>query len=490
MRTLGLVVAALALGAGAASAFGSSKIDRPNIILILADDLGYGDLGCYNADSKIPTPHLDRLAAEGMRFTDAHSPSGVCTPTRYGLLTGRYCWRSRLKKGVLGGRSTNLIEPGRWTLGTIARANGYATAAIGKWHLGLGVGNQTDYTQPLHPGPLDHGFAEFFGIPASLDMEPYLYVRDDHPVAFPSLPVAASQRRKVDGGGFWRGGKIAPGFRHEGVLPRLTEEAVAFVERQSRREPDRPFFLYLPLPAPHTPWMPTEEFRGASRAGDYGDFTHQVDASIGALLETLVRLGKSEDTIVIVTSDNGSHWDTDDIERWDHRSNGPWRGQKADIWEGGHRVPFVVRWPGQVDPGKTENETITLVDLMATFADIWRMNLPDQMGEDSTSLLPVWRGLRREGPIHEAVVHHSADGMFAIRQGDWKLIQGRGSGGFSAPKRVDRQAEGGPFGQLYHLGADPGETINRWEEEPEVVSRLTALIDRYRNQGHTRGDSR
>ncbi|MEQ8768009.1 MAG: arylsulfatase [Planctomycetota bacterium] len=486
VRFLGSILS-LALTLSAAHA-NEGSIKRPNIIVILADDLGYGDIGAYNQSSKISTPHLDRLAADGIRFTDAHSPSAVCTPTRYGLLTGRYCWRSRLKKGVLSGTSPNLIEPGRWTLATAARANGYATIAIGKWHLGLGLAEETDYEQPLHPGPLDHGFGEFFGIPASLDMEPYLWIRDDRPVAFPGMQTAASQRRKAGGGGFWRGGRIAPGFTHEGVLPRLLEESVAFIERQARLEPERPFFLYLPLASPHTPWMPSEIFRGTSEAGYYGDFTHQVDASVGALLGALERTGRAEETLVVFTSDNGSHWGQDDIEEWGHLSNGPWRGQKADIWEAGHRIPFLVRWPGHIEGGRVSDETITLCDLMATFTDIWRTNLPENAGEDSASLLPIFQGDDLDQPLHEAVVHHSADGMFAIRRGPWKYVEGRGSGGFTTPRRVDRNEEGGPFGQLYQLDDDPGETTNLYDEQPEVVQELSELLQRYKRQGHSRGE--
>jgi arylsulfatase A-like enzyme len=254
----------------------------PNIVVILADDMGYGDLGSYNPASLIPTPNIDALAGEGMRFTDAHSPSAVCTPTRYGLLTGRYAWRTRLSSGVLLGHSPALIEEGRVTLASLLEARGYATAAVGKWHLGLGSGERTDYEQPLRPGPNSVGFDYFFGIPASLDMPPYVYVRNEALVEPPTDSIESSGFRRSGGNGFWSGGRIAPGFRHIDVIPRLTDEAVDFIQRQQGSE--RPFFLYLPFSAPHTPWLPTAEFAGRTGAGPYGDFAAQKDHVTPAIL--------------------------------------------------------------------------------------------------------------------------------------------------------------------------------------------------------------
>src|SRR5271166_3513497 len=261
----------------------------PNIVVILADDLGIGDLSCYNKDSKIPTPRLTRFAAQSMRFLDAHTPSAVCTPTRYGLLTGRYAWRTRLKKGVLQGYDPLLVEDGRTTLASLLKGRGYTTACVGKWHLGLGKANPTDYKAKLTPGPNSLGFDYFFGIPASLDMPPYLFVENDHPVEAPTAKIEASEMRRKGGKGFWRAGAIAPSFRHIDVLPRLTETAIGFLEKQAKEDTGKPFFLYLALTAPHTPWMPTEKYAGKSRVGFYGDFVMQVDATVGAVLDALDR---------------------------------------------------------------------------------------------------------------------------------------------------------------------------------------------------------
>lgn len=450
----------------------------PNIVYVLADDLGWGDLGCYNPASAIPTPHADRLAREGMRFTDMHSPSSVCTPTRYGILTGRYAWRTRLERGVLWGYSPNLIEPGRMTVASLLRSRGYSTAAIGKWHLGLGDAERTDYTRPLRPSPVDHGFDYFFGIPASLDMDPYLYVENDRAV---ELPTAHTEGRNEPRGVFWRPGAIAPSFRLEEVLPTLTRKAVGFIRDGARRQP---FFLYYALTAPHTPWLPSEPFRGKSRAGDYGDFVAQVDDALGQVMQALEETGAARNTLLIFTSDNGAHWTPEDKARFDHRANAAWRGMKADIWEAGHRVPFLARWPGRIRAGTASDQLGCLTDLVATAADIVGVELPPNAGEDSYSLLPALLG-RRNGGRRRAVVLHSNEGIFAIREGPWKLVLGLGSGGFSEPKRLE-PAPGQPRGQLYHLARDPGETENLYAKHPEVVARLEALLETYRRQGFSR----
>ncbi|HEY8506317.1 MAG TPA: arylsulfatase [Gemmataceae bacterium] len=463
---------------------GLRAADRPNIVFVLADDLGQGDLGCYNRESKIPTPNLDRLAAQGMRFTDAHSPSSVCTPTRYGVLTGRYCWRSRLKSGVLQGYDPLLIEPGRVTVASLLKRHGYATAGVGKWHLGLGDRNPTDYARPLRPGPLTVGFDSYFGIPASLDMPPYLYVENDRPAEAATETIEAGRMRRKGGGGFWRAGAIAPGFRHIDVLPRITERAVRFIEKHAAESPRKPFFLYVALSAPHTPWMPTEEFRGMSGAGPYGDFVAQVDDCVGRVAAALEKTNLAGSTLFLFTSDNGAHWTPQDIERYGHLANGQRRGQKADIWEGGHRVPFIARWPGKVQPGAVSDRLVCLTDFLATAAAVAGAELPEGAGEDSYDMLPALLGTAG-GPVREAVVHHSADGMFAIRQGYWKLIEGLGSGGFSAPRR-EKPTPGGPEGQLYNLADDPREQKNLYLEKPEIVSRLSKLLTKYREQGHSR----
>jgi arylsulfatase A-like enzyme len=473
---------AAALVLAAAVPVGAADARPPNVVLILADDLGYGDLGCYNPESRIPTPNLDRLAAQGMRFTDAHTPSAVCTPTRYGVLTGRYCWRTPLKSGVLNGYSPLLLEPGRLTLAALFKQHGYRTACVGKWHLGLGNDQPADFGKPLRPGPNACGFDSFFGIPASLDMPPYVFVENEGVTAAPTGQIAASEMRRRGGNGFWRAGAIAPGFTHEGVLPKLADKAVEFLRQQS---PDRPFFLYFPLTAPHTPWMPTRDFTGKSGAGYYGDFVVQVDATVARVLKTLDEARLADNTLLLFTSDNGAHWLPEDIQKWGHRANGRLRGQKADLWEGGHRVPFLCRWPGKVQPGSISAELICLTDLLATAAAVVGARLPADAGEDSSNLLPVLLGQKRDGPVREAVVHHSSDGTFAIRQGPWKLALALGSHGFSQPRDI-QPGPGEAKGQLYHLGDDPEETTNRWLQQPEVVSRLTALLEKYKADGRSR----
>src|SRR5262245_10251301 len=455
---------------------------KPNIILILADDLGYGDLSSYNSASKIPTPHLSQLASQGMRFTDAHSPSSVCTPTRYGLLTGRYAWRTKLKQGVLNGYSPYLVEPNRATLATLLLRQGYRTAGIGKWHLGLGNSDPTDYGQPLRPGPNDAGFDDFFGIPASLDMPPYVFFQNDRVVEAPSASIEASEMRRKGGNGFWRAGAIAPGFKHEAVLPMLTEKAIAFIEKQSS---DKAFFLYLPLSAPHTPWVPTAEFRGKSGADYYGDFVVQVDDTVGRVLKALDESGVANNTLIFFTSDNGAHWLPEDIAKWGHHANGNLRGQKADIWEGGHRVPFIVKWPGNIKAGSRSDQLVCLTDLMATIAAMTGIPLLPDSGEDSLDFSTVLLGRKSGAALRSVIVHHSADGTFAIRQGHWKLALALGSRGFSLPKE-ETPKPGEAEGQLYNLRDDPQEQHNLWLRESKTVTRLKALLEKIQADGRSR----
>lgn len=459
----------------------------PNVIVILADDLGYGDVGCYNPQSKAPTPHLDRLAAQGMRFTDSHSPSSVCTPTRYALLTGRYCWRSRLTKGVLQGYAPMLLEPGRLTIGSMLQSRGYATAAIGKWHLGFGDAERVDYFKPLRPGPNDVGFDYFFGIPASLDIEPYVYIENDRCVEPPTETIEGSGLDRKPGYAFWRAGAIAPGFRHVEVLPKLGEKAVQYIEGRAS-EPGQPFFLYMPLTSPHTPWLPTQEFVGRSGAGPSGDFVTQTDHVIGQVMEAVRRIGAEENTIVIVTSDNGSFWTPEEILQYGHRANGDWRGQKSDLYEGGHRVPFLVRWPARVKAGQVSSQLTTHTDILATVAQIIAAPLPPDAAEDSFSFLHAMEG--RAAPPHarRSAVHHSGQGRFAFRAGDWKLIEGLGSGGFTPPANP-KPKPGDPAGQLYNLADDPGEQNNLYDHHPQVVGELTRQLDEVRNRPGTRPPS-
>ncbi len=458
----------------------SAAEQRPNIVYILCDDMGWGDMRCYNPESGVPTPNMDRLASQGVRFTDMHSPSSVCTPTRYGILTGRYCWRSALKRGVLSGSSPNLIEEGRMTVASMLKSRGYYTAGIGKWHLGLGNKAKTDFDQPLRPGPVDHGFDSYFGIPASLDMAPYVYFENDHVVekATSETPGSTTPR-----GVFWRPGPIAPGFTIEGVLPTLTAKAESFIRGRAKKT--EPFFLYFPLNAPHTPWVPTAEFRGKSKAGDYGDFVAHVDDTVGRVMRALEESGHAKNTLLILTSDNGADWKPEDKAKFAHRANANWRGMKADVWDAGHRIPFIARWPGQIRPGTVSAETGCLTDLMATAAELTGFRLPADAAEDSFSLLPALLGKKLGKPIREAVVHHSMDGMFSIRQGEWKLSLGHGSGGFSLPKKIVPKP-GEPEGELYNIVKDPTESNDVYTKNPEIVTRLTALLEKYKTTGRSR----
>ncbi|PZU08289.1 MAG: hypothetical protein DI605_13540 [Sphingomonas sp.] len=454
---------------------------RPNIIFILADDMGWGDIGAYNPDSAVPTPNLDRLAQGGMRFTDMHSSSAVCTPSRYSILTGRYAWRSRLKHGVLNGYDPSLIEDRRLTVAGMLRKAGYYTAGVGKWHLGLGHSEKTDYSKPLNPAPTDHGFDYYFGIPASLDMPPYLYFENDRAVAQPTdeTPGAKQKERGV----FWRAGPMMPGFDFAQVVPTLTRKATDIIAARARK-PDQPFFLYFPLPSPHTPWVPTEAYKGKSRAGTYGDYAYETDAMVGQVITALEDHGLADDTIVVFTSDNGADWNEEDIARYPHRANARWRGRKADVWEAGHRIPFLVKWPGHIQPGSTSAEIASLTDFMATVASILDLPLPDDAAEDSFDLSGVMAGTNTK-PVRTTIVEHSLDGTFVIREGNWKLEMALGSGGFTLPRKLEPTPDG-PKGQLYDLGSDPGETNNLWDRKPEIVERLSALLRQYQESGRTR----
>ncbi len=461
---------------------GETPAKRPNIVLILADDLGYGDPGCYNSRSLIPTPHIDRLAVQGMRFTDAHAPAAVCTPTRYGILTGRYCWRTKLKESVLFGYDPLLIEPGRMTIASLLRLYEYVCACIGKWHLGLGNLPKTDYAQELAPGPRSVGFDYFFGIPAPHDMPPYVYIENERVVRPPTGWSKASAPKRFGGAGFWRAGPMAPGFKHDEVQGKLTEKAVEFIRKQSAA---KPFFLYFAMSAPHMPWVTAKKFEGASKAGPYGDLVVELDDSVGQVLKALDDAKLADNTLVIFTSDNGAFWTPEDIRRWKHLANGQLHGQKGDIWEGGHRIPFIARWPGKINAGTTSAETVCLIDLFATIAAIVGKDLPANAAEDSFNMLPVLLGEKRLRPVREATVLHSYDGSFAIRQGPWRLATGLGSRGFTSPP-VIRPRPGGARGELYNLDEDPEERNNRWAQEPDTVRRLTALLEKIKDDGRSR----
>jgi arylsulfatase A len=465
--------------------------DKPNIVFILGDDMGYGDVQALNLESTIPTPNLNRLASEGMTFRDAHTPSAVCTPTRYGLMTGRYSWRGRLKSGVLDGYGKPLIEDGRETVGSFLQQQGYYTGIVGKWHLGLGFVRKTndqdiDFTQGVTDGPHTRGFDFSFVIPASLDFPPYVYIRNGQITR--NVVLQSAQQFP----GFLRHGPIGRDLIPENALDDLTAEATAFIHERAGRE--QPFFLYFPLTAPHKPTLPHKRFVGSSKLGPYGDFVVQADWTVGQILNALEAAGVTEDTLVIYTSDNGSymyrlqpgepdHVTDPTIQSYDenhHRSNGIFRGTKADIWEAGHHVPFFARWPGKVREGSKSDQTISLTDFFATLADILQVSLPDNAAEDSFSLLPL---LTDEGKFDRApVIHHSAAGMFAIREGRWKLIAGNGSGGRQQPKG---QPFEGPY-MLFDLSEDIGEENNVIDQVPDVAKRLESQLSDIRANGRSR----
>jgi len=452
----------------------------PNIIFILADDMGYGDVGAFNPESKISTPNIDRLASGGMRFTDAHAPGAVCIPSRYGLLTGRYPFRNTRKFD-----NECLIEPGRMTIASLLKKAGYATAMVGKWHQSFDGGPEYLNRRILPGGPVDHGFDSFFGLHASLDIAPYFYIENDRELEPPTEKIDEHHTPgwALVQGAFWRGGAIAPGFKHEEVLPLFTRKAVEYV--QSRRGKSEPFFLYFAPPAPHTPWVPLDSFKGKSGAGLYGDYATEVDDCVGQVLTALQQAGMTDDTLIFFTSDNGPVWYEADVQRFGHRSTSIFRGMKGDTWEGGHRMPFAARWPGHVKPGSTSGQTICFTDMLATFANVTGQTLPSDAGEDSFSLLPLLTGTKPEAPVHETTLVVSSAGIVFIREGDWKLIPQLGSGGFTKPAKI-KPKPGDPAGQLYNLATDPSEKENVYAQHPDVVHRLTEHLDRDIRAGRTR----
>lgn len=490
MRNI-LPVLTLLLGAAMA---GAAETLRPNLLFILADDMGVGDVSALNPKSIWKTPHLDRLAREGMVFTDAHSSSGVCTPTRYTLMTGRYSWRGTLKRGVLNGYSPSLIEARRLTLPRFLREQGYATAMFGKWHLGLDFARtgsrpaDIDYAKPFGGGPLAHGFEQFHGISASLDMPPYVWLENDRVTRPPAGSVEDSPAPKL-----WRAGPIGADFKMEDVQPRLTEKTIAFLASRAAARDGRPFFAYLALAGPHTPTLPNATFAGKTPSL-YGDFVLQIDADIGAILDALDRHGLARNTLVIFTTDNGyaPAGNIPKLEQFGHDSSGGFRGTKSDAFEGGHRVPFIARWPGVTPAGARCEAVVGHLDVFATCAEMLNTKLPADAAEDSASILALLRGQRDPAP-RRALVHHSAEGEFAIRDGDWKLILCPGSGGWSPPSKSPSpwtQAkpdsfEGLPPFQLYHLAADPAERNNLAAKHPDIVQRLGQLMRSYIERGRS-----
>jgi len=477
----------------------------PNLVVILADDLGYGDVGCYNPRSRIPTPHLDKLASQSRRFTDAHSPAAVCTPSRYGLLTGRYCWRTRLKRGVFLGFDPPLIEPERLTLPGLLQRAGYETASVGKWHVGMTFtrkdgrvivpgqgglrdGGLIDFTVPLQGGPTTLGFASFFGCSACPTTDwLYAFIEGNRVVGSPS-----ERFHGLEGGPLQvnRPGVRVPGFEFENVDLVLAKRSVQFLTEHARRNRDQPFFLYHAASAPHLPALPAERFKGQGKVGPLGDFIHEFDWVVGTIVDAIDRLGLGDNTLILVASDNGPETVAHDLKvRQGHDSSGGLRGMKRDNWEGGHRVPFLARWTGRIRPGTTSDEVVCLTGVMATAAALVSENVPEDAAEDSYNILPALLDERPATPIREATVHHSGSGMFAVRQGRWKFLDHRGSGSANYddgsipvdPPVLDADAPG----QLYDLEADPGERKNLYRAHPEIVSRLQDLLESFKSRGRS-----
>lgn len=451
----------------------SLSAEKPNIIFIMSDDQGYGDASSYNPESKIPTPGIDRIAKEGIRFTDAHSGSAVCTPTRYGLLTGRYAWRSRLQSGVMvtGDKKGGLIDDSILTVPELLKQHDYQTALVGKWHLGYSYqfpegtnglekittekpyGKFNIMSAPVGSkiigGPIAHGFDEFHGFHHAREM--HSWSKND--TVIENIPL-------------------------DQVITRATTESIRFIETQSKNS--KPFFLYLALGSPHTPIVPSEKWVGKSGIGTYGDFVMETDNATVQILETLDRLKIADNTLIFFTSDNGCS-PAADIDALKHKGHDPLhtlRGMKSDAWDGGHRVPYVVRWPGVIQPGRVSDEMICHNNLMATCAEILDIKLPDDVGVDSFSILPVLRSTETKIPTHPFVIHHSINGHFAIRKGDWKFIASKGSGGWS-------KGNDGKPNQLYHMIDDRKESKNLTEEKPEIVAELTKLLESAIANGRT-----
>jgi arylsulfatase A-like enzyme len=502
---------ALLLLGGVFAAQAATAGQTPNILLILADDLGYGDVSCYNDQAKVATPHMDLLAREGMRFTDAHSPATVCTPSRYSLMTGQMAFRvpngGRVFDGI-GGPS--LIAPGRLTLPGMLRANGYATACVGKWHVGLTFfdkagapvrGNgieavqRVDFSRRIEGGPVDHGFERFFGTACCPTTDwLYAFIENDRVPVPPAGPIDKSPLPKNPYANDCRAGLIAPDFPMEEVDLVFLRKSREFLEQHVRQSPGKPFFLYHAAQAVHLPSFAAPQFKGKTNAGPHGDFIHQLDWVVGELLSTLENLGVADNTLVIFTSDNGPETTSVIHMRADHGHDGarPWRGVKRDNWEGGHRVPFIVRWPGKVKAGTVSSQLTSLTDVMATVAAIIGAELPDNAAEDSFNLLPAWRS-EDNAPIRPYLVTQAFSGArtLSIRRGPWKYLDHPGSGG----NRYETDPGLKPFilpdtapdapGQLYDLQADPGETTNLYFKRPEIAKELKALLDASKHAGRS-----
>lgn len=460
----------------------------PNIIYILADDMGIGDVNIYDDNCKFPTPNIDKLAKEGIRFTDTHTSSSVCTPTRYGILTGRYAWRTRLKNGVTQGFSNHLIEKGRTTVASYLKSKGYATAMVGKWHLGMDwtstdgnevaqkFGENADITKPIKNGPNSVGFDYYYGISASLNMAPHAYIENKSIVG--DLYYAKDQKQLKENKLIYaRPGWAAKGFRQDEVMQSFTDKTISWMEKQQKENPKKPFFLYLPLNAPHSPIVPSDKFKGKSGLAPHGDFCMDVDDTVGQIIKAVEALGISENTLIVFSADNGvsPQANLKLLEKKGHFSSSKYRGVKGTLYEGGHRVPFIVKWPKEIKEGLVSDYLTCTTDLLATVAAILNDKLPDDMGEDSKSFLPVLKGKIIKDNCRGAIVHHSDAGYFSIRKDKWKLVFHEGAGSRRTDPKDKPVINPGAL-QLFNMEIDEVESTNVAVENPEVVTELKKLM--------------
>ncbi len=492
--------------------------EKPNIVFIFADDMGYGDVSGLNPAARTQTPAIDQLIGEGITFTEAHASASVCTPSRYGLLTGRYAFRTKDAARGIWGFHKPVIEPKRETLATLLKKAGYTTACIGKWHLGIGWQTKdgkepvldaeagysnVDFSKKVTGGPNDYGFDYSFIHPASLDIPPYLFLRnheavdadmilttDHYPARLENTEYAWDKKHSNDEavywgkGVWWRQGEMSRSFRVEDCHTEIIKEGVAFIEKQVGKNSETPFFLYLPLTGPHTPWMPTEQFKGKSSVGVYGDFIFDIDDAVAQIKNVLVRNRIDKNTILIFSSDNGAYWPQEEIELFAHDSNQGRKGQKGDVWEGGHRVPLVISWPEKIEEAAICDQLVSLTDFFATFCDLTGQQPKAGQAEDSFSFWHILNGETGK-VVRESMVHHSSGGYFAIRLGDWKFIDGLGSGGFSHPSKIVAE-EKGPKGQLYNLKEDTLESQNLCFQNPEKGDELSKIMKEIIEKGHSR----
>ena len=492
---------------------------KPNVIIILADDMGYGDISSNNPSARTRTPNIDKMAQKSVVFTDAHSAGAVCIPSRYGLITGRYYFRLPQRQDYLGYLQP-LIEPGRETIGTLMQRAGYTTAAVGKWHLGLNwqlkdnskpqiptqsdkTVTNTDFSRDVSGGPNSLGFNYSYILPASLDMPPYVFVKNNRVVDPNVIPTADAYKRTLpdtefvwdrkhttkddvywERGIWWRNGEMSKSFDMENSMDTLVAQGLSFIEGQAKGNPEKPFMLYLALTGPHTPWLANKQFKGNSSMGAYGDFVAQVDNYVAQVNAKLKELKIDDNTIVIFTSDNGAPWGEEDIQAYSHQSNFPKRGQKGDIYEGGHHIPLIVQWPREIKKKFIYTQTVSLVDFMATFSEMTGQPVSRNYGEDSFSFYKVIKN-QSSAAVRDQIIYISSRNLHAIKKDEWKYIDGLGSGGFTEPGRL-KPANGGPIGQLYNLNSDPEEKDNLYLKYPSKVKELKALLDKLKMQGYSK----